>query len=87
MKSRKAHYLHREFKKKKSVEAILRKPRSDKVALILKVSSLFRFLFQRLFELPDQNSKERPKVTSDDSDQDYAERNLETTSSENLLAD
>ena len=69
------------------MEAILRKPRSDKVALILKVSSLFRFLFQRLFELPDQNSKERPKVTSDDSDQDYAERNLETTSSENLLAD
>ena len=87
MKSRKAHYLHREFKKKKSVEAILRKPRSDKVALILKVSTLFRFLFQRLFELPDQNSKERPEVTHDDVDHDNSEANLESTSSENLLAD
>ena len=87
MKSRKKHYIHREFKKKKSVENILRKPRSDKVALILKVSTLFRFLFQRLFELPDQNSKERPKVTHDDVDNDNSETNLETTSSENLLAD
>ena len=79
--------LHREFKKKKNVEAILRKPRADKVALILKVSNLFRFLFQRLFELPDQNSKEKPIVTTDDSDQDDSDRNLETNSSENLLAD